>query len=292
MITITLFGVLVCVLIVCYIFIVFLTRVKRHKNSSPTPSQNAMYNPPPTLTPLQEYTIEENPFCKEQFIKWTDTNTPFMKSNRPNTFDFDFDIKKHMMDMLLVAPLGVALIDCGCHIGDGCIPIAAALKRLGRDDIRVYGIDPSKYKTDFVKKMQRENNLYNLRVLTAGLSDDTQSYTYTKTQHWGNNTGAINWTQVSGSDASTQNEIIQFTTLDTLVNTNEIKEPIYYIHLDIEGMELNALKGARTTLQKYHPILSIEEHDTNDHQIRDFLLPFGYRYQERINSNNVYIAHT
>jgi len=231
--------------------------------------------------------LYENPFLKGQFIKWQDINTDFMIHNFPNSFDFDFEIKKHILDSLIDAPLDVAIIDCGCHIGDGSVPIASFLKRKGRDDITIYGIDPSEYKINFLNTIQKKNNLYNLKTINTGLSNKIDKYTHMD-DDFKNNTGGIRWTSIDKKDASKNNEKMKFTTLDTLVKEGIIKKHIYYIHLDIEEMELYALQGAVETLKKYNPILSIEEHQQDDDTIKKFLTSIGYQFIERIINNNIY----
>ena len=58
-----------------------------------------------------------------------------MKNNWPNTFDFDYEIKKDLLENALKMPENHGIIDCGAHIGDGSIPLAHALKHNNRSDI-------------------------------------------------------------------------------------------------------------------------------------------------------------
>ncbi len=88
-----------------------------------------------------------------------------MKSNFPNTFDFDYDIKEDIINKALTLPQNSCIIDCGAHIGDGSIAIAHALNYHKREDIIVYAIDPSKFKCDFINFIKTKNNLNNLNNL-------------------------------------------------------------------------------------------------------------------------------
>ncbi|MCQ2913986.1 MAG: FkbM family methyltransferase [Alphaproteobacteria bacterium] len=47
------------------------------------------------------------------------------------------------------------------------------------------------------------------------------------------------------------------TTIDVVKMDEFIKEPVDFIKMDIEGVELDALNGARTLIKKNHPILTI-----------------------------------
>jgi len=59
--------------------------------------------------------------------------------------------------------------------------------------------------------------------------------------------------------------------------------PPNLIKIDVEGAEMNVLRGARACIQKYKPILHVEVHpallhlfNTSARQIRDFLTELGY----------------
>jgi len=49
----------------------------------------------------------------------------------------------------------------------------------------------------------------------------------------------------------------------------------YFIKIDVQGLELQVLEGAKKTIQKYRPIILIES--IND-QIRAYLKEYGYEY--------------
>lgn len=61
-------------------------------------------------------------------------------------------------------------------------------------------------------------------------------------------------------------------TIDSLVD-----EPVSLMKVDVEGMELKALQGAKALIQRYHPQIFVESH-TEDHlaPIVEFLVGLGY----------------
>ena len=75
-----------------------------------------------------------------------------MKNNWSNTF-WDYDIKEDIINKALLLPVNSCIIVA--HIGDGAIAIAHALKYNERNDIKIYSIDPSKHKCDFIELIKK-----------------------------------------------------------------------------------------------------------------------------------------
>ena len=62
----------------------------------------------------------------------------------------------------------------------------------------------------------------------------------------------------SAGEASISSEIVRLWTVDSLFNSLWVGERLGFAHLDLEGMEINALRGAAATLARDRPVLTIE----------------------------------
>jgi FkbM family methyltransferase len=88
--------------------------------------------------------------------------------------------------------------------------------------------------------------------------------------------------QIKASVASARQVTVPVVTLDDDIPASRLPKPDF-IKIDIEGMELPALKGMRATLQQHYPELYLEMHgatleqkDENVRAIVGFLSSLGY----------------
>ena len=51
--------------------------------------------------------IINNPYLENKSLKWINTDNNFMKNNWPNTFDFDYEIKKDLLKNALKMPKNI-----------------------------------------------------------------------------------------------------------------------------------------------------------------------------------------
>lgn len=72
--------------------------------------------------------------------------------------------------------------------------------------------------------------------------------------------------------------LVQAITIDTLVNELGLKR-VDWIKMDIEGGEIEALRGAQQTLELLSPVLFIEVHETME-PLKHFLTKSGYRIEQ------------
>ena len=120
---------------------------------------------------------------------------------------------------------------------------------------KVYGFEMDKKNFRMAKKIAEEKNFI---VENLGLSSSKYEMRYTPSF-----TGSR-----MDSDGS---ETVQTTTLDAYVRENKIPS-VDFIKLDTEGAELEILKGAKTSIARYKPILAISAY----HKWDDFWILMNF----------------
>ena len=237
----------------------------------------------------------ENPYIKDSYINWPKKNSdnsfdnPFINNNFPNTLDFDYEIKKDIIEHIKNIPKNHCIIDCGGHIGDLSIPICYATIKFNRPDIFVYSIDPTYEKCEFVKYIAEINNLKNLKVLHCGLSN-TNQILCNSGNVIDNNTGSTVWNNSKKTD-----DCSNFYSINYLLSNDIISEKIGILHLDVEGHEYEVLQG----INNFDSInyISCELHNDNIEQkkikdtITKFLISKNYKNSKRLNPNEIFIKN-
>ena len=111
------------------------------------------------------------------------------------------------------------IIDLGAWIGDNSLPWAKNINGI------VYAIDPSRENCNYIYSMSVYNNINNIKVIKAAISDTEKIIS----------TDSEDLHHVSFTNNNLLTNKIQSFCLDTLYQQNIIKD-IGYIHLDVEGM--------------------------------------------------------
>jgi FkbM family methyltransferase len=142
---------------------------------------------------------------------------------------------------------GDIVIDCGAHIGGFTRVALAAGARL------VVSIEPEKLNTTaFRRNFAEELKKGSVILVEKGVWDKTGILPLHLSKTGDSHSVAI--PQNSGKD-----ETIELTTIDVLAGTLKLPR-IDFIKMDIEGAELNALRGARQALQRWQPRLAISSY--------------------------------
>jgi FkbM family methyltransferase len=153
------------------------------------------------------------------------------------------------------------IIDLGAWIGDNSIPWAKNINGI------VYAIDPSKDNCDYINEMNKLNNINNMLIIKAVISDSEKMIS----------TDSENLHHCSFTNNDSLGYKLQSFSLDTLYKQKIIKN-IGYIHLDVEGMENLVIYGSTNLIDELKPIITFEQHlDTDNYsQICNFLLNKEY----------------
>lgn len=177
----------------------------------------------------------------------------------------------------LIAPDGV-IIDAGAHSGQFTKLFARLVPRG-----HVYAFEPSPYALSILRPVMALRRFSNVTIVEKGLSDGYGRETLHLPIKRRGSVGfglAHMGTDVSGR--ALLSYAIELMPLDGFAAAQELTR-LDFIKADVEGWELNLLKGARATLERFRPALLLEVHemtlaraDATPQQVWDFLRALGY----------------
>ena len=133
-----------------------------------------------------------------------------------------------------------SVIDIGCWIADNTLAWAPILK----NDAIIFAIDPSVENLLFGKELGALNKISNVKWINAVCYDKIGIPLSFK--------GSIDHAQFK-EEKKSSNSIIS-TTLDKIINKNSIG----LMHIDVEGLELKVLRGARKIIELNRPVIIFE----------------------------------
>lgn len=158
---------------------------------------------------------------------------------------------------------GDIVIDIGAHIG--CFTIRAS-KKVGRDG-KVIAIEPQQQNIKILEKNIKENNLENVVVIDKGVWSKKEE----KKLFISPNTGGHSFFK-----RTEHVNLIKTDLLDNILSNLKI-DKVNFIKMDIEGAEIEALKGMEKTLEEplnmaiaaYHQINGQKTYKTIDPILRE-----------------------
>jgi FkbM family methyltransferase len=137
-------------------------------------------------------------------------------------------------------------IDLGAWIGDNTIPWAKKISGT------IYAIDPSPYNCAWIDLISHSNGLENVKIIITAISEAVQELRTNENEMLFH----CSFVYDTNSQGSTR---VLSVSLDHLHDIGLITN-IGYIHLDVEGMEYQVLRGGGTLIDKYRPIITFEQH--------------------------------
>ncbi len=166
---------------------------------------------------------------------------------------------------------GDIVVDAGANIGYYTILLSRAVGSKGK----VYAFEPGEECSNILKKNVKENKCKNEVLMNNDLSNkrgDIKFYVNEK------NKGSSSLTKSSEGKEVT----VKATTLD-----QEVKEPIDFMKMDIEGAELPALQGATTLLSSCKKmVLEVLEERKDFEDIKQLLQENRYKIN-RLDKGNI-----
>ncbi len=175
-------------------------------------------------------------------------------------------------------------VDCGCNYGFYSFYAASLSKKN-----KIISVEASK-KTlnEFIKNLNL-NSFKNINFFNNSVSDLTGKYIlfHESINDWESSQTHINFNIKSKLN-------VKSVTIDTLLGEYDTKNYLVIMKLDMEGNEINALKGALVTIKKSEPLIIIEfskyilENQGNIDYLKNFLNNYDYSiYDTKFKKKNL-----
>ena len=166
---------------------------------------------------------------------------------------------------------GTTVIDVGTNIGETLLNFAKM-----NPDGRNIGFEPVPFLYEKAKTNIELNKFSNIELVNKGLSSSEETLSFNETNE--NNSGGTFLTR----EDSNASRSVQAVRLDDFILQNRV-ENISLIKIDVEGFEMEVLKGASEVLRKFRPILFVEIDDaflarqqSSAAAVFDLLVSHGY----------------
>jgi FkbM family methyltransferase len=143
--------------------------------------------------------------------------------------------------------------DCGAFTGD---TVAEFLKATGGSYRHIWAVEPDRSNYEQLKKYVRDEKLTRIDLLNKGVYGFAGKLPF---QEDGNMLSMI---------SESADHAVEVDTVDRIAGD----DPVTYLKMDVEGVELMALKGAEQTIRRNRPLLGISIY----HRKRDLIDIPGY----------------
>ena len=166
----------------------------------------------------------------------------------------------------------ILFIDCGCNYGFYSFYTASLSKKN-----LIISIEASKETAKEFRKNLKLNNFENVRLENSAISNADNDYILF-------NESENDWesSQIHNKFHSYSVSKVQTIKIDTLIKSINFNDFLTIIKLDVEGNEMNVLKGATNFIEKTSPFIIIEiskyifENKNNIEYLKNFLLNYEY----------------
>ncbi len=168
---------------------------------------------------------------------------------------------------------GDYVFDIGANIGAFTIPF---LKKIGRSG-KVFSFEPQKEIFEILKMNIKNNKKHNIELFQAGLGLDKTTVDLTFINYNAvDNFGGISLVQDKSNpffpNKSDLKQKISIMCLDQFLHLKKCN----FIKIDVEGMEPDVINGGKLFLNKFRPIMWIENHRVFPNKLNKLLLESNY----------------
>lgn len=169
---------------------------------------------------------------------------------------------------------GKIVYDVGGYVGLMTLFFAVRVGEKGQ----VVTFEPNRQNYDAIHDNLELNGLTNVRVIPLGLGSKQETLKFVVSDSrpgWGT-ADPRKQEQLLLQDHQARLIEIQIDTLDHQIAVSNLPKPDF-VKIDVEGLELDVLRGMDQTIHTFRPEMHIELHGTNEQEIVEFLLAHHYR---------------
>jgi len=178
------------------------------------------------------------------------------------------------------------------HAGTGFGDFLPALSQSLSPGAKVWAFEPNLENYRCAQITTYINGLTNVEITNAGLGERNEALSMVTTDDLGRALGGLSRLIGKNEEVTVGHiESVQIVTLDELL---PIDRKISIIQLDVEGHEKQALSGAIKTIQRYLPIIILEDWAEGDlinsKWFSENILELGYRESGELHENKIFIS--
>ena len=168
---------------------------------------------------------------------------------------------------------GDYVFDIGSNIGAFTVPF---LKKIGKSG-KVFSFEPQREIYEILKMNIDKNERHNIELFELGLgmektTIDLTFINYNVIDNFGGVSLVQNKNNPFFPNKNDAKQKIKITTLDQFLHLKKCN----FVKLDVEGMELDVLNGGKSFLNKFRPIMWIENHRVFPNKLNELLLESDY----------------